>query len=63
MRIWQAGVAVGVAALTCSPAYAWNDFRNRIPPEIKVQGWVNSQPRTLAGERGNVVILEWWGIT
>ncbi len=56
-----ASAAVAVAALGL-PARAANDYVNRQPPEIRVQGWVNSTPRTLAGERGNVVLLEFWAI-
>jgi len=34
----------------------------RVPPALEVAGWVNTDPMTLAGLKGKVVVLDFWGI-
>jgi hypothetical protein len=31
-------------------------------PELRVEGWLNSEPLRLAELRGKVVVLDFWGV-
>lgn len=37
-------------------------IEGRAPPELRVEGWLNSRPLRLADLRGKVVVLDFWGV-
>lgn len=58
------GVALGVLILLwSSPAAAQHPddvFVGQVAPELKVSDWINSDPLTLEGLRGKVVLIDFW---
>ncbi len=61
MRSSVVGTALGLL-LACGTALAQQPavFRAK-PPELSgVQTWINSKPLTLAGLRGQVVVVHFW---
>ncbi len=49
LALWQSPYIQSYAIVSGQPA-----------PEITGQGWINSEPLTMAGLRGRVVLVEFW---
>jgi hypothetical protein len=55
--VWLAGsVVVGIA----SAALPQSAQLGAAAPEVSGGPWINSEPRTLTGLRGQVVLVEFW---
>ena len=52
------------ATATAVPAVAERTGDEELAPELRaVRGWINSEPFTLEGQRGNVVLVDFWTYT
>ena len=54
--------AVGLPFVLARAAFAQQPavFRARPPEFVDIEAWINSKPLTLAGLKGQVVVLHFW---
>ncbi len=61
MRSRGVGMALGLLLITGTALAQQPAVFRAKPPELAgVQTWINSKPLTLAGLRGQVVVLHFW---
>lgn len=58
----RVGAALVSAALFAGAAWAWAEpvSPGRPAPELSSGAWINSQPLTMRGLRGRVVLVDFW---
>jgi thiol-disulfide isomerase/thioredoxin len=55
-------VAWCLIASAAGPGAAWSLERGAIPPPISAAQWFNSAPKTLHDLKGQVVLIDFWGV-
>jgi len=57
---WLGCLTLTVLVMGCSEPAPPAAAEATEPPEINAQYWINTEPLTLAGLRGKIVVLEFW---
>ena len=60
VRLFLAGMAVGFAVMACLPGF---EAGKPAPEFLGIANWINSEPLTLEGLRGKVVLIDFWTYT
>ncbi len=60
LEIVSVACLVAAVPATVSAQHPDDAFVGQVAPELKVDEWFNSEPLTLEGLRGQVVLLEFW---